>query len=499
MMRRSFLLVSCCVAIQAVAAGQPCKLPPLTGAPGVPGGGEVRHCAPEKAPVSTASLAILVDDSGSMAGHGAVMPQVLSWFELASSRLAARGLKFSETRGCYFSSARPLGQCKDATLRSKTFQGKGGTTLNEAVQLASQFDLAVIITDGVGTIGGGPACAGGVDAACLAAVLAAALQPRGGEPRGVVPGLWILPLVSFFDGTLFTEQAFRPDQFDAQRAAEKVTADTGFTAAIRNPRTGSDGLLAYDYRGPRMFLAFVIARPAELGRTFLGALAAAEAFSRISPVASLQQLSQGVARLPPIEAFPGIVPRVSGFASAKLDPKACRTLSANLVGPAQFRIDCPNPLDEGTLYLTSPAPLVSSECIVLQSLPAQSPRLVSSDAANSPVKDYRWTGSTTDSNRPFQLSLRLQCRRNWSFPCPKQGLMTSWRVTLDYRASGSRLATVAQSPAERTVANISATSVIDQPHRLLQLREALEGFYRSISVTTPSTEQELARLTICKP
>jgi hypothetical protein len=70
---------------------------------------------------------------------------------------------------------------------------------------------------------------------------------------------------------------------------------------------------------------------------------------------------------------------------------------------------------------------------------------------------------------------------------------------MDYRTTVSRLASAPQSPADRTVEELSASSVIDRPHRLLQLREALEAFYRNILPVRPSTEDEVARLTFCKP
>jgi len=497
-MLRFILLVGWLAAAHRIGTAQPCQLPPLAGNAGVPGAGELFYCAPEKPPAPSASLAVLVDDSGSMAGHRAVMPQVLAWLEQASSRLAARGLNLRDSRGCYFSSARPLAQCKDPRPNPRAFQGRGATTLNLAIEFAARFDLAVIITDGVGNVGGGPACAAGVDAACLAASLAAALRPRGGEPRTILPGLWIVPLISLFDGTLFTEQAFPPEQFDVQRVTTNVTADTGLAAVVRNPKLDASGLLAYDYRGPRAFLAIVIARPAELGRALLGAMAAAGPFSNVVPAISMKGSPQGLAFLRPIEIFPGIAPRVSGFTAATLDPKACRTLSSKLAGE-QLHIDCPNTLDQGTVYLTAQAAVPSSECLVIQSLPAHTLRLESAGAPVSPILDSRWTGSATDPARPLGLSLRLQCRRSWSLPCPKQGLEVSWRVSFDYRATPSRLLAPARFPAERALAEISATSVIQQPHRLLQLRETLESFYRTVALTWPSAGQDLARLTLCKP
>jgi len=483
----------------AVGTGQPCRLPPLGGARTLPSGDGVRFCPPERPPVVSASFGVLVDDSGSMAGHRAVIGHLAGWIDRAASRLASHGLSYRENRGCYFSAKRPLKSCAEARLNPGLFQGSGRTTLHEAVEYASRFDLSVIITDGVGNVGGGPACANGVDAACLAAALAAAVKPRPGQASGTHAGMWLLPLVSRYDGTLFTEQAFPADQFDAQQAAANVTKDTEVAVEVGKARVSAAGLLEYPYRGPRLFLAIVLAHPAELGRSFLGALAASAEFSQVRLTGSLKQPSRPVSALDPIEVFPGIAPEIPAFASARLGEKACRTISASLAGPALIRMDCPNAVDRGLLQLVSRGVPAGSDCVLIQSLPAQALSLAVSDPAASPIEDFRWSGSATDPTRPLQLNLLLQCRRPWSFPCPKQGFVATWRVSRDYRDSAARLGVAdGGSSAERAVISLSSSSVIYQPHRLLQLREMLEAFYRNVTVTIPSTQQEVVRLTVCK-
>jgi hypothetical protein len=499
---RGSVVAALLAAIGGAAVGrcQPCQLAPLSGERVLPGGGAVRYCPPERPPVVSGSFAVLVDDSGSMAGHRAVMGQLAGWIDRAASRLASQGLSYRESRGCYFSSRRALEACRDARLNPASFQGAAGTTLHEAVEYASRFDLSVILTDGVGNVGGGPACASGVDAACLAAALAAAVKPRPGQAAGAHAGMWLVPLVAPYQGTLYTEQAFPADQFDAQQAAANVTNDTGVAVEVGKARVTAGGLLEYPYRGPRLILAIVLAHPVELGRSFLGALVASAEFSHVRLASSLRQPSQPLSALDPIEVFPGIAPQISAFASARLGERACRTISASLAGPAVIRMDCPNAVDRGLLQLVSRGVPGGSDCVLIRSLPAQTLSLTVSDPAASPIEESRWSGSVTDTARPLQLNLVLQCRRSWSFPCPRQGFVATWRVTRDYRESAARLgAAGGGGSAEQAVISLSASSVIYQPHRLLQLRDMLEAFYRNVGITTPSTQQEVARLTVCKP
>jgi hypothetical protein len=450
--------------------------------------------------VPAASCAILIDDSGSMAGFRQAIPQILAWLDRGLSGLAARGVALKERKGCYFSAARPLELCEDARADPAGFRGRGATTLDEALRWAARHDLAVVITDGVGNVGVGAACADGVDAACLAQALAEAMRPRGGEPVQFRAGLWAVPLVALFDGTLYTEQAFSPDRFEPLKASVAVEQDTGYTAVIRNPGVDSQGNLSYAYRGPRILLAFVMARPAELGRAFLGALAAADTFSRVRVLPNLGGFSGELARLSPIEIFPGLAPRFSGFATARLDARVCRTLSFRLANPNLLQIDCPNPLDQATLYLTPAPPTGGADCLTMQSLPAPQERRVASRAEPAPVRDHRWTTGGSEPDSRLELILRVDCRRGWSFPCPNQGITNVWTTTFDYRMTASRLARDPRElAAERAIAMVSAPSVIDSPHRLLQFREVMDAFYRTISATWSGHEQEITRLTVCKP
>jgi len=473
---------------------QPCQLPPLEGSL-LPGDGEVYSCIPPALPTTSASLAILVDDSGSMGGHREAMSQLLQWLRQATGRLEAHGVRYRLQRACYFSSERPLEACSSAGLNAGAFAGRGETTLVDAVRYASRFDLAVIVTDGVGTVGNGQACAAGVDAACLGAALSAALEPRPGEPVDSLAGLWLVPLASDFEGTFFTEQPFSPESLNPDTIASQVGTETGRRAVIRNPRLDPKGNLVYHYSGPRYFLLLILARPAELGRALLAALAGTASFNQVQLGQLSGPIPRGLAYFPPIEVFPGAVPALREFVNARLDEKACRTLSVDL-RKDEVHLDCPNPADEGTLHLWPKPQATGSECVIYYSLPVARAQLLASDPTRAPVTNYRWRQQGPGQ---FRLSLRVRCSRSWTLPCPARPVVVSWQVQWDYPGTASRIAAHPTRQPEQWIRTLTAASVIDRPHRLLQLGEMLEVIYRRIAARQPSRQQELLRLKFCKP
>src|SRR5262245_50080933 len=119
--------------IGSAAFAQPCLLPKLTGTRAIPCAGEGRFCAPAALSLHQGTAQVLFDDSGSMKGFRAHVAQLALWSEQALSHVRQWGTVWTTTRGCYFSSSRPLRSCSARSLAADGFRGAANTTLHEAI------------------------------------------------------------------------------------------------------------------------------------------------------------------------------------------------------------------------------------------------------------------------------------------------------------------------------------------------------------------------------
>ena len=186
--------------------------------------------------------------------------------------------------------------------------------------------------------------------------MARALTPHPGEPQGVTGGIWLVPLVAMYQGPIYTEQPIDPKSLDTVQAGANVAADTATSGLVTSPSRTASGLLIYSYRGPRLLLAMVLARNAEVGRAFVAALQARMEFARIQRLSSLKQFRNGLAALRPIEVFPGAIPPVEFTRASVLEP-TCRTLDAKLLPPFRLFVNCPNSADQAVVRLDTKIPL----------------------------------------------------------------------------------------------------------------------------------------------
>lgn len=484
----------------AALGAQPCKLPQLTGSRTYPGLAESRFCAPASLQVVKGTAQVLFDDSGSMRGYKSALPPLALWSEQALSQVRQYGMEWTSTRGCYFSASRTLAGCTTPSLTPSRFRGAAATTLNVAIDSAAQYDLTVLFTDGASASGGGSAdCAAGVDAACVARAMARVLVPRPGEPQGTAGGIWIVPLVALYDGPLYTEQPLDSSQLDPDAIAKRVAAETSANALVRDVKRDSRGLVFYTYNGPRAFFALVLARDVTVGRAFLAALKARMRFSQIQALASVKTYQSGIAAMRPIEVFPGAAAPASLAQSRVLEP-VCLTLDARFRAPYQLQVSCANPADEAVVRLETRAEPASPDCVEVLQLPRLSAELKSAGNLNA-IRDYAWSGSLTDPARPLSLHIHLLCSKNWSLPRGECQTAANWELRRDFAGTASALFTGKPgSPALGVVHSLTAPEVALAPHRVFQLQETLEKFYRNALTLAPSGGvNQMARLDLCRP
>ncbi len=477
----------------------PCPLPALEEKSQIAGMGAVRYCAPPQVRARVERAQFLMDDSGSMKGFAAYLPQLSEWASQSLSQLRNAGMEFREARNCYFSLGRGLYSCSPSRLPAAG-SGSGDTNLHEAIRSATDYDLSLIITDGVAATGAGTGdCAGGVDAACVGRALRDQLVPRPGAPQNVLAGLWIIPMAALFDGPLYTEQ-FAPQEFRPETAAGNVARDTATNAALGQARKDKGGHLVFDYKGPRGLFALVLAHDAEAGRAFVAALVNRAASNTIQRLDSLKQFQNGLALMPAIEVFPGYLPPVQwGKPQVVVEDgveRVCGTVDLGQTPAGPVRMNCPG--DGNTAWVEVPvvADSRAASCIDLQVLPK-----LEVARRNSPgfaqVEGAQWDGSIGAAGPPPRLLLALSCDRNWQAACGANEPGVEWVGRAQFAASADRIsAQTAAVPAVASIAALSTNQVAAAPHRIFGLADTLEKLYRELAGR--NVEAPFARLTFCR-
>lgn len=479
-------------------AAQPCQLPRLTGQKTFPAADAVRYCAPQKLGIRNASYQFLVDDSGSMRGFAASLPDLSAWVEQALRHVLRLEMSWSKSRECYFSAARPLAGCTAPRLRPSSFRGSADTSLDAAILSAKDYDLTIILTDGVGASSTPtPACASGVDAACVGRSLAETLQPSPGEPVGLRGGVWLVPLFTQYSGPFFTEQRFSPSAVDPARIRDSVAKEIRTAVEARSFRTDRNGMLFYKYSGPRALFLIVLARRTDLGRAFLAALQARGDYSRITRISNLSEHAGGISVLPSIELFPGAAHGLR-WTRLQVAQPACVTFDARLQPDGKLALACSNPRDEAVITLSAAAPPESLDCARLLNLPLLRTEL-RPDPQLGAIRNAAWKGSGLSSSDPLRLTLHLSCSNSWQSrlsSCLSAGTILSRRDL-----PGTIEALLGARPgnqASALIRSISSSSVIYTPHRAFQLAETLERFFRTIDSVEPAPRPvELGKIDLC--
>jgi len=483
------LAVTTCAQNKMGSAAQ-CALPPdagITSATGL-----VRYCAPAELAQRSATVQFLVDGSGSMYGFGADdTTRLYEWVAQSFSQLRDLGMTFTRTRSAYFAAKKGITSAS-ARLVPGPGHFEGDTNLHEAIATSRDYDLTVILTDGVAASGTGNGdCSGGVDAACVARALRQALSPRAGELQMPQGGFWLLPLVTMYSGIFFSEQILANSEFDDARATSSVRADTSTNAEI-GKREQRQGRLAYSYKGPRTLFLLVLARRAETGRALVAALASRSAGAQIQQLGRLKDYGAGLAMLTPIEVFPGALSSpiwADGRVGTKnYKPAVCGVMDLVFQAPDQLRIDCPNGSHTGILELTIRADVRASQCVQVAVLPTDSLSL--SGNGSKMIEGFAWRPGGSG------LAVKLTCQGEWRIPCGDGAAMVDWTLVPNYRASADLVVRGSPALAAVLIKTLSTNEPAYQPVRVPAFSALLEKFYREIAgwqITLPYTRLRLCR------
>ena len=475
-------------------------------------------CRDDRVAPVPARVQILLDSSGSMVGVHKLIPQLTQWMQHSLSLLKRSSLEIREGRVCQFSarfekgSTSFPGQCSPSlTQPLQGFQASGDTNLHRAIESAAQYDLTLILTDGVAATGsgGGGDCASGVDAGCVARNLRSVVTSRSPSGKGADNwGLWVVPLVVPYDGKFFSEQKIAADTFDPKVAADHVRADTGQTVTIGKPYQLKDGELAFDsYQGPRAMLLIVLARSTTLGRGTVQALWERTDFLGIRQLGSLKDYAGSLSTFRPMELFPGLAETLEwNSLAASQSVAAVGTIDAALADARrgsdrrQIQISCP-PKGRGEGYFSlrgEPNRTTKiSGCVQIQVLPAVKfglePQSESDrEALSTLIPSYQLTQPHDLSSLDLKLSCGPAAVRTCENPIP-----VDWRASMHYETTADCLANPqCEAGAPKLIRDLSTLNPQEYPDKIYGIAETLQEFFRLASRDVKS--QSMGQLDVCR-
>lgn len=471
----------------------------------------VLYCQEPAGKPQPARVQLLVDASGSMNGFTSSLPALLTWVEHTISGLRGNSLELMGRETCQFNQQGGVFGCSPA-VALPGYRPASDTNLHRAIRKASDADLTFIVTDGVAATGmGGDAdCATGVDATCVARALKQAILPgisggdeasASGEAGEIVdPGIWILPLVTTFTGTLYTEEAITPQEFDPQATMDEIEAQLEKETKVQEPGVGRDGRLFFRYQGPKALLLIVIARDHELGRDAIRSFWNQAPLRGVKRLEHLRDYSSGIGSLPAMEVYPGFLDRIRFTSFEPTDEPGEHTGTLDVAFEpdeikSRLRLDCPpNGSGEGVFLLQSERrdQPHSGACVPIQQLPASSLRLEAArersdreDLATI-VRGYRREGGKDI------LRLDLVCGAGPRRPCGANPVPVQWNAWRDYGRTAEGIASgESDGVALASLLEISTAEPHREPHRVFGLAATLQSFYGLV-------EQEARRLTLAE-
>jgi len=429
-----------------------------------------------------------------MAGFKKVLPSLLHAVDEGLSYSEGLYLTVEAKRTCFFSQPLGIFGCQSKIDGVPIGNAGGYTNLDRAIKEASGQDLTIVFTDGVpsGQSSGRDCVGSGVDAACVAEALSGVVRAAPGSTPDQLRGVWIVPIVTAYEGVYFAEQPILPSDFNRAIAESNVRDAVGVNARIDKPQTAADGTLLFEYAGPRFLLALVVG-DADVSRAFLQEFFSRAVFSSIATLDDSKQYRDkgGTAILPALEVFPSAVPLMeyrrcqqSTDASGRLigDPINCRN-----VGPNRFTLEC-RPKPSKAPLLVSPAE--PSRPLHLRLLaPAKF-----SYSGRGPVDSIKLdTGRETSPIATLKLQAEASCNSNQPVRCGSIESRVELHSTADVEAAASELAS-ASSVSGRHLQQLSTNRPALEPHKVYGLADLLENFYRR-KLTTPSSS--FATLEFC--
>lgn len=492
------------------------SFPPAAG-PAFPTTG-FTFCRDDRVPPVPARVQILLDSSGSMVGAQKLIPQLTNWMQHSLSLLRRSSLEIRDGRICQFSARFERGgtsfpgQCSPSlTQPLQGFQAGGNTNLHRAIESAAQYDLTLILTDGVAATGSGGAgdCASGVDAGCVARNLRSVVKSRAPSRKEDEDwGFWLVPVVVPYDGKFFSEQNVAAETFDPKVAVDHVRADTGRMVTIDRPYQLKNGELAFEsYKGPRTMLLVVLARSATLGRGLVQALWEKADFLSIRQLRSLKDYSGSLSAFPPMELFPGLAETLDWHsleASTSVAPVG--TIDATLAGAGsdkglrQIQVSCP-PQGRGEGYFSLQGePRRTTEisgCVEIQVLPAIRFGLeAQNDNDREGLSTLMPSYQLTHPKNLSSLDLKLSCGPAAVRTC-ENPISLDWRASMHYETTADCLASPqCEARTPTFIRDLSTLKPHEHPDKVYGLVETLQEFFRLASHDVKS--QSMGQLGICR-
>jgi hypothetical protein len=447
-----------------------------------------------------------------MKGFTTSLPTLLTWVEHSISGLRGSSLELASRETCQFNQRQGVFGCT-STMDLPGYRPSSDTNLHQAIRKARDADLTFIVTDGVAATGQGGAgdCASGVDATCVARALREAVLPLAGHGEeseegpsgggeGADPGIWVLPVVTTFDGTLYTEEPISPQEFNPQETTEEIQAQLEKETLVRDPQQGKDGRLSFYYRGPKELLLIIIARDHTLGRDAVWSFWNQASLREVKRLERLRDYSTGVGALPAIEVYPGYLSHIR-FASVQPTDEPSEhsgTLDVTFEpggGRSRLRLDCPvNRSGEGVFLLQGERRdrPQSGTCVPIQQLPAYSLRLEASrERADKADLDTIIRGYRREGGKEV-LRLDLACGAGPRRPCGDKPVPVQWNAWRDYSRTAEEIAAGKSGGiALSSILDTSTTQPNREPHRVFGLAATLQAFYELV-------EQDARRLTLAE-
>jgi hypothetical protein len=451
---------------------------------------------------------ILIDSSGSLTGFSKenVIQPTYRWVRRAIQQLSAPPQRNVAVSGVWtFDEGHGVERLRD-DIADYTISPYN-TNLDDAISArAPNADAIVIITDGVPYVGGGTkkACAGSADPSCVAAEVLRFLNTNHDS------GMWIVPLLADYDGPLDTEGQRVPLDDEYTKRITKVMRNefrrgNQSEIELRVDRLKNELV----WSGPKILVAFVLAKQQRFGRFLVWSLIARAADEQLPVLdasgtwqdALTRRSASAVGVLTPIEIYPGFVPTVQSLNAQQVPFPAGNETCAGVMTLTQP----PFPKDAGnkaTIDFTCGSDYglrafdvqlrTSSEPHCVQVYLVPSMRITSTDESGEYIHEKRvCIGDGKDATLIASIRLDLSC--------PGGNINES---TIDVAGETSftgvdealRQATRLQPGALGYIRKFTTKSLPNEPFAVLGLDALVEQIVRGVRQDTKAAQ--LASLTV---
>ncbi len=465
----------------------------------------VNYCVNRPIEPRRVNVQMLVDSSGSMIGFQKSIPQLLNWAQHSFSLLNTSALGIQNLRFCQFSQALGgIANCSSGQALAP-YRPSGNTNIHEAIRAAIDYDLSLILTDGIAATGkvGVSDCAQGVDIACVAHALRDVMHSTNKAGTTADWGLWLMPLIAGYDGTYYTEEPM-PVDFQEQKIVEQIRTDLGFEVDVTNPRTRASGDLIYQYRGPRALLLIVIARWTDVGRSSLQALWERAEYLGLKRLRQMREFTAGTACVQPLEAYPGFLntlqwqkltePSEPGERSGTIDV----ALSAQ-PEKATIQVSCPTNATGAGIFTLNGQPTDAARvagCVPINLLPGVTFQMRAAHPDDEAALAQFMKRAERQGEQSEQLRLCLACRMDAPRFCKDKPVQAQWVALMNYKHAAEGFASgLSDNPPYQLIRAFSTTHPSLEPHRIYGFSATLSAFYRDIAADQRSVA--LSQLDFC--